>query len=800
MPAGIAQIKITGDVKEALAALESLGVKFETVGKKADQEFGDKLDSVVSRASGGFSRIGNSLNALGLPFGEVFGKAGERIADADLKGKKFQQSMIELGRVTAIAGVAGIGVAASESINLADNFQKATAQIAANAGIPQKAADQIGKAFLDTAGKTTFSAQNIAQSFAPVAGQLGEIQGKALDSKQAMQFMSAAMDLAEGSGQNLGSTTSGLAKIMQEYGLNTGQAAQVADQLFNISKVTNQPIADLTQSIVRLKGRLGETAPQLSDIGTLLAFPQVASMGSRGIMTLNTAFMTLVGGTKPVNNELKAMGVHVFDAQGKFVGMRSIIEQMQPALSKMTQQQQLVAEKTLFGSSAAQLMGQIVLSGVPAYDKASAAISKEGAAHEAAEKNAATFHGTLEKLKSTGEDLGVKLGMILIPIVTKLGQKVAEVTNFLMAHKSILIAIGVIVGGVLTASIVAFTVNALQKFSGSIKDAGKGITTFAEKLGIMKTAEIEGAEVAEETGGGFGPIGMLVGLVVMAITMLVMHWKEVFSTVKAVADDVWHFLDGIWHSIDKSIREVWGGIESFFKQWWGLIVGVIFGGPIGLLIGLIVKFHKQIGDEISKLCSDVVNFFMGLWHDVTGWASRLIDDVVGFFTGLPGQVISALGNFSSTVINFFQNLPGDLASAASHMWDWIWAGLKDAEHILADMWNNTIGKLSFKIPSWIPGLGGHGFSMPQIPYMAAGGPVLGGQMYVVGDAGPELFIPSGGGTIIPSGPTQQILAGVGGTEGSTPTTQMNNEFNFLTNADANTIAQEVTWALGRLVG
>lgn len=77
---------------------------------------------------------------------------------------------------------------------------------------------------------------------------------------------------------------------------------------------------------------------------------------------------------------------------------------------------------------------------------------------------------------------------------------------------------------------------------------------------------------------------------------------------------------------------------------------------------------------------------------------------------------------------------------------------------IATVWNNTIGKLSFKVPSWVPGIGGKGFSVPNIPLiggnedgsggrgsaipmMAAGGIVTGPTLAMIGEAGPEAVIP-----------------------------------------------------------
>jgi hypothetical protein len=72
---------------------------------------------------------------------------------------------------------------------------------------------------------------------------------------------------------------------------------------------------------------------------------------------------------------------------------------------------------------------------------------------------------------------------------------------------------------------------------------------------------------------------------------------------------------------------------------------------------------------------------------------------------------------------------------------------------VAKIWNNTVGKLSFKVPGWVPGLGGKGFDVPNIPMLAEGGIVNGPTLAMIGERGPEAVIPldrmrnTGGGDI-----------------------------------------------------
>lgn len=90
---------------------------------------------------------------------------------------------------------------------------------------------------------------------------------------------------------------------------------------------------------------------------------------------------------------------------------------------------------------------------------------------------------------------------------------------------------------------------------------------------------------------------------------------------------------------------------------------------------------------------------------------------------------------------------------------------REAFRAIAWLWNNTIGRLSFSIPGWVPGIGGNGFDVPDIPMLANGGTAKGGKPHIVGERGPELFVPSMTGTVVPNGgfggPTQIVVSAEG---------------------------------------
>jgi hypothetical protein len=69
---------------------------------------------------------------------------------------------------------------------------------------------------------------------------------------------------------------------------------------------------------------------------------------------------------------------------------------------------------------------------------------------------------------------------------------------------------------------------------------------------------------------------------------------------------------------------------------------------------------------------------------------------------------------------------------------------------IAHLWNATVG--GFSVPSI--GFGPFktpGFSVPNMPELAAGGPLAGNQVALVGERGPELFVPHTSGSVVRNG-------------------------------------------------
>lgn len=95
------------------------------------------------------------------------------------------------------------------------------------------------------------------------------------------------------------------------------------------------------------------------------------------------------------------------------------------------------------------------------------------------------------------------------------------------------------------------------------------------------------------------------------------------------------------------------------------------------------------------------------------------------FRDIVKGAFNTVGDAARAFWNFLTELPGKLMGLAGSIKDALLWPYKTAFNEIAKIWNNTVGKLSFSIPSWVPGLGGKGFSMPNLPTFHMGGVVPG---------------------------------------------------------------------------
>lgn len=295
--------------KKLLFGLPALPAALDQVLKPAEVEVKGWSSRVGAILGSTFAASGSLLSKGGLVGAGVLTETSAALKEQGEAVSVLSNEYQKLGKITLIAGgalAAGIGY---ESVKSAQEYQESVYKIAANSNVTIGAADKIGQAFLNTAGVSYASGNEIAAAFSHVSGQLASVEGHALNSTQALGFMNKALDLNEAVAGNLTDTTAALSQTMQSFGFALSKAGYASDVLFNAGRMTNQSLETVSTAVDRLHGRLGIVSPDLSDIATLMV--KLAKNGissSQSTQVVATALTRLTGGSKAVTEQLALLG------------------------------------------------------------------------------------------------------------------------------------------------------------------------------------------------------------------------------------------------------------------------------------------------------------------------------------------------------------------------------------------------------------------------------------------------------------------------------------------------------------
>lgn len=171
------------------------------------------------------------------------------------------------------------------------------------------------------------------------------------------------------------------------------------------------------------------------------------------------------------------------------------------------------------------------------------------------------------------------------------------------------------------------------------------------------------------------PLGLAlagVAATVMAVSAAMKVWAAVSMVVKAAT-------------------VVWTGV-----QW--LLNVALTANPIGLIIVAVAALIA-----IIVLIATKTKVFQTIWRVAWG-----------------GIKDAAMATW-----DWLKKLPAMIGTAFVKVAEFLTWPFRTAFNAIARMWNNTVGRLSFTVPGWVPGLGGKGFSMPNIPTLHRGGIVPG---------------------------------------------------------------------------
>lgn len=161
-----------------------------------------------------------------------------------------------------------------------------------------------------------------------------------------------------------------------------------------------------------------------------------------------------------------------------------------------------------------------------------------------------------------------------------------------------------------------------------------------------------------------------------------------------------------------------------------IVLGIV--ALIAVIVLLIVYWDdvKKAFEVAWNWIWDKLSAFIDWWWDIfwTNGYKKVIDFLVAAWATVKnafGEAWDWIKDKAMSVWNWFSSLPDKFKEAFDKVKDFIIGAFKAAFNAVSNIWNNTIGKLSWTVPSWVPFIGGNTISAPKLPTFHKGGIVPG---------------------------------------------------------------------------
>ncbi|MFR0704642.1 phage tail tape measure protein [Enterococcus sp.] len=226
-----------------------------------------------------------------------------------------------------------------------------------------------------------------------------------------------------------------------------------------------------------------------------------------------------------------------------------------------------------------------------------------------------------------------------------------------------------------------------------------------------------------------------------------------------------------------SVTKITAGVKDLATVWSGL--GKLFGLSGGWFAVAVIAIAALVAglvwayNNVEWFRNGVNAFFQG----VSDIAVEVFNFMGGYISNIFGGIIQNFQNFFDAGKRIFTGFIDFITGIFTGDWERAWNGVVNIFGGIFDMiaamakapLNTMIGLINaflgglnnIKIPKWVPGVGGKGFSISTIPYLAEGGHVLNGQA-IVGEAGPELLSNKNGKTTVTPLSDEEKRKGIGG--------------------------------------
>lgn len=546
--------------------------------------------------------------------------------------------------------------------------------------------------------------KRIVGDSATIGGAIGEINTRFGYTGQELEDATVAfMQFSEITGSDTVGAVQNVSKALNAAGLDASEYGRVLDALAVAGQASGVSVDKIADGLNKYGAQTRALGLDIEEVVALFAQFELAGVNTE------TALAGITKATGTWQKEGK-------DAAKEF---SIAIAQIKAAPNETK-----AAEKAIeaFGTKAGPELADAIKSGRFAFDDFTETV-----------KNSA---GAVERTFEETQDAPDKLALAVQSLKTDLAQTTNEVMQDLAPElESALKEIGKllkndIIPAVKTAiqwilknkTAILTTITSLAAGLAAMKIAG-AIGGVVSAFKAFKTAQ-DGATASQwllNAAMNANPIGLIIG----AITALVAAFAILWNNCEGFRE----FWITLWEMITDAAGAAWEAITGFFSAAWEFITGA-FQGAGEWFAGIwenIKQAFAAVGQFFSGIFSEAWENIKSVFSGIGAWFDERWKDVKKVFAGIGG---------------FFRTVFEGARDAIRTVWNTVTSLIKTPINALIDLLNIFIDGLNhIKVPNWVPGIGGYGINIPNIPKLARGGVLERGQLGLLEGSGAEAVVP-----------------------------------------------------------
>ena len=425
----------------------------------------------------------------------------ESVKKGDLNLKESEKTLASFTKRLTDMAHAYVGFSAIKgAVSVVADFEQSIAKLGAISGASKENLEKLKNKAEELGKSTQFSASEVAEgmNYLAMAGY---------KTKDILASINDVLNLAAVGQVNLAQASDIASNILSGFGMKAEETARVVD-------VMTATITNANTNIPELGEAMKYVAPQAKALGvsleeTATAIGVLSNAGIKATMAgtgLSTMLLRLASPTGAAAKDLEELGIKVYDANGKFVGLTNVLKQFHEKMKGLSQEAKTKYLQNIFGIETIKTAITLIDSVGNSYDKLYEKIANStGLTEEKVKQMTDTFNGHLKELENAFQGLIITIGNELLPALTDfvkwLTTATSNITDFYKENKELINTIAkltatfyalakikgvieAILGAKAVAEIIAAT-KALKGFTGIIRALGIALMNLTKANAVL---------------------------------------------------------------------------------------------------------------------------------------------------------------------------------------------------------------------------------------------------------------------------------------------------------------------------